>query len=89
MVDTTVNISSPTFSRGGTITSAAYGIGWGYSTFSISLAMMCAVLGGADQSSEQLRLAFELNRPPIIRAVQRQAHPERGSMPRLFAACDL
>ncbi|MBJ9967193.1 hypothetical protein LGM43_25540 [Burkholderia seminalis] len=52
-----------------TLQFSAYGLGWGYRSFSLLCETVCACLGARDTSEHQIRLAFELNRHRILRAV--------------------
>lgn len=64
-----------------TLRFSAYGFGWGYRAFSLPYGIVRARLGAGDTSEQQMRLAFELNRPRILRAVEPCAQtPYRGEI---------
>jgi D-arabinose 1-dehydrogenase-like Zn-dependent alcohol dehydrogenase len=63
-------VSVPTVRRDAAIWFSAYGFGWGYCAFEIASSIMCAHLGAADATPEQLMLAFELGKHAIVRAIE-------------------
>ncbi|AKM03691.1 MULTISPECIES: hypothetical protein [Burkholderia] len=59
----------PVLTDAGTLQFSAYGFGWGYRSFSLLRETVRTCLGARDTSEQQIRLAFELNRHRILRAV--------------------
>ncbi|MCA7972949.1 hypothetical protein LGM42_24090 [Burkholderia sp. AU39826] len=59
----------PVLTDAGTLQFSAYGLGWGYRSFSLLRETVRACLGARDTSEQQILLAFELNRHRILRAV--------------------
>jgi hypothetical protein len=49
---------------------SAYGFGWGYRAFALPFEVVCEELGARDETAQQVRLAFELNKRRILRTVQ-------------------
>ena len=52
---------------------SAYGLGWGYRAFALSFEVVCEELGARNETVQQVRLAFELNKRRILRTVQQYA----------------
>ncbi|KAA1014303.1 hypothetical protein FVF58_05385 [Paraburkholderia panacisoli] len=72
-------ITAPDLSQGSTVRFSAYGFGWGYRAFSVSYEAVCESLGAADSTEEQIRLAFQLGKRQILRAVlQHESLPYQG-----------
>ncbi|WP_114809076.1 hypothetical protein [Paraburkholderia kururiensis] len=67
------DVTLPILSGDATVWFSAYGFGWGYQAFALPVQTVCGQLGARDESVPQLKLAFELNRPRILRAVQTRA----------------
>ncbi|WMY12682.1 hypothetical protein [Paraburkholderia phenoliruptrix] len=59
----------PVLTDAATLQFSAYGFGWGYRSFSLLRETVRAQLGALDTSEQQIRLAFELNRHRVLRAV--------------------
>ncbi|MEM5440050.1 hypothetical protein [Paraburkholderia diazotrophica] len=58
---------------------SAYGFGWGYVAFALPFEVVCEELGARNETLQQVRLAFELNKRRILRAVhQYGAAPATG-----------
>jgi hypothetical protein len=49
---------------------SAYGFGWGYRAFALPFEVVCEELGARNETVQQVRLAFELNKRRILRTVQ-------------------
>jgi hypothetical protein len=49
---------------------SAYGFGWGYRAFALPFEVVCKELGARNETVQQVRLAFELNKRRILRTVQ-------------------
>ena len=49
---------------------SAYGFGWGYRAFALPFEVVCEELGARNETAQQVRLAFELNKRRILRTVQ-------------------
>ena len=49
---------------------SAYGFGWGYCAFALPFEVVCEELGARNETVQQVRLAFELNKRRILRTVQ-------------------
>ena len=49
---------------------SAYGFGWGYRAFALPFEVVCEELGARNETLQQVRLAFELNKRRLLRAVQ-------------------
>ena len=49
---------------------SAYAFGWGYRAFALPFEVVCEELGARNETEQQVRLAFELNKHRILRAVQ-------------------
>lgn len=49
---------------------SACGFGWGYCAFALPFEVVCEELGARNETVQQVRLAFELNKRRILRAVQ-------------------
>ncbi|MBP0610333.1 MULTISPECIES: hypothetical protein [Burkholderia] len=64
-----VESTLPVLTDAATLQFSAYGFGWGYRSFSLLCETACACLGARDTSEQQIRLAFELNRHRILRAI--------------------
>jgi hypothetical protein len=72
-------ITAPDLSQRATVRFSAYGFGWGYRAFSVSYEAVCESLGAGDTTEEQIRLAFQLGKRQILRAVlQHESIPYRG-----------
>ncbi|CAM2191780.1 hypothetical protein PXJ20_05815 [Paraburkholderia sp. A1RI_3L] len=67
------DVTLPILSDNATVWFSAYGFGWGYQAFALPVETVCGQLGARNESDHQLKLAFELNRPRILRAVQSRA----------------
>jgi hypothetical protein len=52
---------------------SAYGFGWGYRAFALPFEVVCEELGARNETLQQVRLAFELNKHRIRRIVQHYA----------------
>lgn len=70
-----MNITAVCFSNESAMQFSVYSPGWGYRAFSIPSQVICDQLGAANPNPKQLSLAFELGRPRILRAVQRNTTP--------------
>ncbi|WP_321939884.1 hypothetical protein [Paraburkholderia sp. J8-2] len=62
-------ITPPVLTHGTDVWFSAYGFGWGYRAFSISYESVCTALGAADLTEEQIRLAFQLGKQTLLRAI--------------------
>lgn len=72
-------ITAPDLSQGSTVRFSAYGFGWGYRAFAVSYEAVCESLGARDITEEQIRLAFQLGKRQILRAVlQAESFPYHG-----------
>ncbi len=63
-------ITPPLLVHGTDVWFSAYGFGWGYRAFAISLESVRTSLGAADSSDEQFRLAFQLGTQTLLRAIR-------------------
>ncbi|XUW89972.1 hypothetical protein OH764_08005 [Burkholderia sp. M6-3] len=76
MKEPLILMTVPVLSNDCAVWFAAYGFGWGYRAFAISYEAVVDSLGAADATDAQIRLAFQLGRRHILRAVQ-----QYGSIP--------
>ena len=63
-------ITAPILCADSAVWFSAYGFGWGYRAFALPFEVICEELGARDETVQQVRLAFKLNRRRILRAVQ-------------------
>ncbi|MFD1554941.1 hypothetical protein ACFSHT_04750 [Paraburkholderia silviterrae] len=49
---------------------SAYGFGWGYRAFALPFEVVCEELGARNETVQQVRLAFELNKRRLLTTVQ-------------------
>ena len=70
--------TSPIYSPTDGVFFSAYGLDRGYVACTFSSEAACKQLGAAHQSGEQLLLAFKLNQPHIVRALDNKAAPDDG-----------
>ncbi|MBN3724072.1 hypothetical protein [Burkholderia sp. Ac-20379] len=71
MTSPAVHLTTPIVSGGSTLWFSAYASGWGYAAFSLTADTLCQCFGAAGSSPQQLRLAFELGRQRLARAIGR------------------
>ncbi|WP_167368832.1 hypothetical protein [Paraburkholderia tuberum] len=64
-------IAAPIFYADSAVWFSAYGFGWGYRAFALPSEVVCEELGPRNETVQQVRLAFELNKRRILRSVQR------------------
>ncbi|MGF6774065.1 hypothetical protein P3T18_006579 [Paraburkholderia sp. GAS199] len=74
----TPSLTSPIIRQDGEMWFSAYGFGWGYCAFAVPAEIVCTELGAANQTQNQLMLAFELGRRRLSMAVQDTSIPESG-----------
>jgi hypothetical protein len=72
------NLTLPIVRHDGEIWFSAYGFGWGYCAFSLLAETVCQELGAANETQNQLLLAFELGKRRLSLAVQQIPIPENG-----------
>ncbi|MBC8751296.1 ribosomal protein L28 [Paraburkholderia sp. WC7.3g] len=69
---------------------SAYGFGWGYRAFALPFEVICEELGARNETVQQVRLAFELNKRRILRNVQQYAAASATTGERItLSAADL
>ncbi|HEX7931679.1 MAG TPA: hypothetical protein VF573_01145 [Paraburkholderia sp.] len=66
-----MNLTAPLFLADSALWFSAYGFGWGYCAFALPFEVVCEELGARNETAQQVRLAFELNKRRILRTVQR------------------
>jgi hypothetical protein len=77
-------ITAPVLSDEVAVWFSAYGFGWGYRAFSVSLEVFRESLGVNDIADEQIRLAFSAGKHQILEAVlQHGSSPYAGKRIRL------
>jgi hypothetical protein len=64
------DITAPILYADSAVWFSAYGFGWGYRAFALPFEVVCEELGARNQTEQQVRLAFELNKRRILGAVQ-------------------
>lgn len=84
---TDLTLTNPIYSPSDGVLFSAYGLDQGYVACTLSFEAACEQLGAAQQSSEQLLLAFKLNQPRIVRALGNKTAPNDGHRV-LLAASD-
>jgi hypothetical protein len=63
-------ITDPILCADSAVWFSAYGFGWGYRAFALPFEVVCEELGARNETVQQVRLAFELNKRRILRTVQ-------------------
>jgi len=63
-------IAAPILCADSAVWFSAYGFGWGYRAFALPFEVACEELGARNETVQQVRLAFELNKRRILRTVQ-------------------
>ncbi|WP_199731124.1 hypothetical protein [Paraburkholderia sp. RAU2J] len=63
-------ITAPIHCADSAVWFSAFGFGWGYRAFALPFEVVCEELGARNETAHQVRLAFELNKRRILRAVQ-------------------
>lgn len=63
-------IAAPILFADSAVWFSAYGFGWGYCAFALPCEVVCEELGARDETAQQVRLAFELNKRRTLRTVQ-------------------
>lgn len=63
-------LTTPMLSADSAVWFSAYGFGWGYCAFALPFEVVCEELGARNETVQQVRLAFELNKRRIQRVVQ-------------------
>ncbi|WP_429574113.1 hypothetical protein [Paraburkholderia sp. UCT70] len=63
-------ITAPILCADSAVWFSAYGFGWGYRAFALPFEVVCEELGARNETVQQVRLAFELNKRRILRTVQ-------------------
>ncbi|MFP4896898.1 hypothetical protein [Paraburkholderia sp. EG304] len=66
-----MSLTAPLLVADSTLWFSAYGFGWGYSAFALPFEVACEELGARNETVQQVRLAFELNKRRILKTVQR------------------
>ncbi|WP_433706063.1 hypothetical protein [Paraburkholderia sacchari] len=85
MNEPTIWFTAPVLSHGTELWFSAYGFAWGYRAFAIPYEVVCETLGAADSTDEQIRLAFQLGKQTVLRAVrQHDDQPYEGVRIRLL-----
>src|SRR5262249_24583540 len=70
MVETPLGMTAPLLSRDAAVWFSVYGFGWGYRAYALPHETVCACLGASDTTEHQIRLAFELGKRRILRAIE-------------------
>ncbi|CAB3759800.1 hypothetical protein [Paraburkholderia humisilvae] len=70
MTESPLNMTAPMLRQDAAVWFSVYGFGWGYRAYALPHEMVCARLGASDTSEQQLRLAFELSKLRILRAIE-------------------
>lgn len=73
-----LTLTSPIYCQSEGVLFSAYGLDRGYVACTLSFEAGCEELGAARQNSEQMLLAFKLNKPRIVRAVNQKTVPSDG-----------
>jgi hypothetical protein len=68
-----IQLTSPILSGDAAVWFSAYGFGWGYRAFASPFEAICERLGAADMTDRQIRLAFELGKRRILKAIEPSA----------------
>jgi hypothetical protein len=63
-------ITAPILCADSVVWFSAYGFGWGYRAFALPFEVVREELGARNETAQQVRLAFELNKRRILRTVQ-------------------
>ncbi|WP_166679028.1 hypothetical protein [Paraburkholderia sp. BL6665CI2N2] len=63
-------ITAPIHCADSAVWFSAFRFGWGYRSFALPFEVVCEELGARNETAHQVRLAFELNKHRILRAVQ-------------------
>ncbi|WCM18721.1 hypothetical protein NDK50_14900 [Paraburkholderia bryophila] len=72
------SLTPPIIQCDGEMWFSAYAFGWGYCAFSMSAETICTELGAANETQNQLLLAFELGKRRLSQAVQEIQIPSNG-----------
>jgi len=78
MDETRTSLTSPLLAVGSTLWFSAYCFGWGYCAFAIPAGTVREKLGAANETPEQLVIAFALGKHRILRAVEQKTLPDTG-----------
>jgi hypothetical protein len=70
MTELPLSMTAPFLSRDAAVWFSVYGFGWGYRAYALPHETVCTRLGAHDTSEHQLRVAFELGKRRILRAVE-------------------
>jgi hypothetical protein len=70
MTESPLHMTAPLLSRNAAVWFSVYGFGWGYRAYALPHDAVCARLGANDTSEHQIRVAFELGKWRILRAVE-------------------
>ncbi|CAM2159156.1 DUF1488 family protein (plasmid) [Pararobbsia alpina] len=73
-----LTLTNPIYSQTEGVLFSAYGVDRGYVACTLSFEAACEQLGASHQSSEQMLLAFRLNQPRIVRALNNKTAPTDG-----------
>lgn len=65
-------ITAPILFADSAVWFSAYGFGWGYRAFALPFEVVREGLGARNETAQQVRLAFELNKRRIVKAIQRR-----------------
>jgi hypothetical protein len=63
-------MTAPILSRGNEVWFSAYGFAWGYRAFAISCDAVRESPGAADLTQERIRVAFQSEKPALLRAIR-------------------
>jgi hypothetical protein len=77
MTESSLHMTTPLLSQNAAVWFSVYGFGWGYRAYALPHDAVCARLGANDTSEQQIRVAFELGKWRILRAVE----PSTASAP--------
>jgi hypothetical protein len=70
MTELPLSMTAPMLSQDAAVWFSVYGFGWGYRAYALPHETVCARLGASDTSEQQIRLAFELSKLRILRALE-------------------
>jgi hypothetical protein len=73
MTESPLQMTAPFLSQDAAVWFSVYGFGWGYRAYALPHDAVCARLGANDTSEQQIRVAFELGKWRILRAVEPSA----------------
>jgi hypothetical protein len=70
MTESPLCMTAPLLSQEAAVWFSVYGFGWGYRAYALPHETVCARLGASDMTEHQIRVAFELGKRRILRAVE-------------------